>query len=298
MEGITKEMEHKKNPELKEEDLNYLKEWIKKQDHLPQNIPDNLLILFLHSCYYRLEPTKQTLDTYFTVRTHVTEFFINRSITRNDVSEAIKTAYILPLNGTTPAGYKVLLCRLLRTDPSLYVFADAMKVFTMITDVWLYLEGSAPGHVIVLDMAGVSFGHVTRLSLGVMKKILFYLQEAMPVRLKGFHYINIVPFMDTIMGMMKPFMKKELIDMLQFHPTGSETLFSSVPKDLLPNEYGGKGGSLQELQEKWVKNLESCSLWFEQDENLRVNESKRTGASKSASQLFGVEGSFKKLSID
>lgn len=30
-----KEEEFKKNPELKEEDLNHLKEWLSKQPHLP-----------------------------------------------------------------------------------------------------------------------------------------------------------------------------------------------------------------------------------------------------------------------
>ena len=34
----------------------------------------------------------------------------------------------------------------------------------------------------------------------------------MPIRLTGIHYVNTVPFINIIMNMMKPFMKKELMD--------------------------------------------------------------------------------------
>lgn len=37
----------------------------------------------------------------------------------------------------------------------------------------------------------------------------------MPVRIKGFHFINIVPFMDKLMSIIRPFMKKELLDVVK-----------------------------------------------------------------------------------
>lgn len=69
--------ELKKNPELKESDIKSLREWCEKQPHLPK-ITDSELALFLHSNYYRMEPTKTTIDTFYTARTHVPEFFSNR----------------------------------------------------------------------------------------------------------------------------------------------------------------------------------------------------------------------------
>lgn len=71
------EEEMKKNPELKNEDIQALRDWCQKQPHLPE-ITDSELVLFLHSNYYRLEPTKSTIDTFYSVRTHVPEFFSNR----------------------------------------------------------------------------------------------------------------------------------------------------------------------------------------------------------------------------
>ena len=77
---ITFEEELKKNPELKESDIQMLREWNDKQPHLPK-ISDTDLALFLHSNYYLMEPAKSTIDAYYTVRTHVPEFFSNRDIT-------------------------------------------------------------------------------------------------------------------------------------------------------------------------------------------------------------------------
>lgn len=81
--------------------------------------------------------------------------------------------------------------------------------------------------------------------------------------------------------------------------TTSDTLEKFIPLEVLPNEAGGQAGSLQELHNEEIKKLENNITWFQDDEaNHRVNESLRPGKAKTATDLFGVEGSFKKLEID
>ncbi|XP_034945203.1 alpha-tocopherol transfer protein-like [Chelonus insularis] len=294
----TVEEEKQKNPELKDSDIQMLREWCQKQPHLPK-ITDSELVLFLHSNYYRLEPTKTTIDTFYTCRTHVTEFFANRDPLGNkDLRRMFKTAAYMPLKGETPEGYKIIFARLIDYEPSAYVYNDAIKYWNMAMDLWMYTEGTMQGHIIVVDLAGLSFGHTTRLSPMGLKKFLFYLQDGLPVRLKGMHFTNSIPVMEIILNMMKPFMKKELMDILFVHST-LETVAKHFPIDLLPNESGGKGGSLMELHEAHLKRLESYRAWFlEEEANQRVNESLRPGKAKNITDLFGIEGSFKKIDID
>lgn len=72
-----------------------------------------------------------------------------------------------------------------------------------------------------------------------------------------------------------------------------------LPLEILPNEIGGKAGNYEDLFKQGLKKLEDNRLWFlEEEANCRVNEAKRPGKEKSATDLFGVEGSFKKLDID
>lgn len=298
MNGVSFEEELKKNPDLKKEDIQMLREWYNKQPHLPK-ITDSELALFLHSNYYRLEPTKATIDAYYTIRTHVPEFFSDRDpLGCKTLRKAFKTVSCQILNGTTKDGYKILYGCLIDTDPANYVYNDGMKYLNMLIDLWLLTEGTSSGHVILFDLKNVTFGHAGRLSPMGLKKYLYYLQEALPVRLKGLHFMNTSAVMDIILNMMKPFMKKELMDMLYMHAT-DESLAKHMPLSVLPNESGGKSGPLMELHRAELKKLEDHRDWFREEESTnRVNESLRIGKGKIDSDFFSVEGSFKKLDID
>lgn len=296
--GVSFKEELNKNPELKRDDVQMLREWCEKQPHLPK-ITESELALFLHSNYYRLEPTKSTIESYYTVRTHVPEFFSCRDpLGSKDLRRSFQTVSCMVLDGTTKDGYKIIYGRLIDFEPSNYVYNDGMKYLNMVIDLWLRDEGTMKGHVILFDTKNVSFGHVGRLSPMGLKKFLYYLQEALPVRLKGLHFMNTTAVMDVILSMMKPFIKKDLMEMLHMHST-LESLEKFIPLDVLPNESGGKAGPLMELHGIHLKKLEDNRDWFlEEERTKRVNESLRPGKGKTATDLFGVEGSFKKLEID
>ena len=48
----------------------------------------------------------------------------------------------------------------------------------------------------------------------------------------------------------------------------------------------------------WKKKVEDNREFLIQQENYRSDESKRPGKPKTCAELFGVEGSFRKLSVD
>ncbi|XP_039302240.1 alpha-tocopherol transfer protein-like [Solenopsis invicta] len=294
---ITLEEEIKKNPQLKLSDIQSLREWCEKQPHLPK-IEDSFLALFLHSNYYNIEPTKNTIENYYTTRTHLPEFFCNRDPLEEKRLQVFKVTAYSPLSGVTKEGYAMMYATFVDGDPSHFNLNAVVKYFFMLCDILFLTNGTNNGFVFIGNADKLSFGHVARISPLAAKKALYYVQEAMPVRLKEIHVINVPPAVELLMNIVKPFMKKEMIDMIHFH-SSLESLSKYIPIDALPNEMNGKGGSIQELAEIQVKRLEDYREWFLQDEATgRVNEALRIGKSKSANDLFGVEGNFRKLDID
>lgn len=133
----------------------------------------------------------------------------------------------------TPKNHKVMYVCLKDKDPANFRFTETLKLFTMYIDLWLLQEGTAPGHQIILDLDKMTLGHLSKLSIMAIKKFMYYLQvrikyedsrtkinryltfqEALPFRLTGVHVINVVPFIDKLMILVKPFMKKELLQVV------------------------------------------------------------------------------------
>jgi hypothetical protein len=52
------------------------------------------------------------------------------------------------------------------------------------------------------------------------------------------------------------------------------------------------------ITEQWMKKIESYRDWFKEQETVKADEAKRPGKPKTHDDLFGMEGSFKQLSID
>lgn len=82
------------------------------------------------------------------------------------------------------------------------------------------------------------------------------------------------------------------------HPN-VDSLAKHLDVSILPDEAGGKAGPMMDDWNKITKHLEDNRQFFiEEEATMRVNEALRQGKAKSASDLFGIEGSFKKLDID
>lgn len=76
----------------------------------------------------------------------------------------------------TPEGYCINYMKLVDCDPDHFHFINQLKQFDMLTMLHLSKCGPCNGYVLVLDMEGSVFGHLTKVNLIVVKKFLFYLQ--------------------------------------------------------------------------------------------------------------------------
>ena len=78
-----------------------------------------------------------------------------------------------------------------------------------------------------------------------------------------------------------------------------DSLYKHVPKNILPEEYGGDAGPISEIIKNWTAKFLEYRNYFIEDDTFGIDESKRTDKNnKTANDLQSMKGSFRKLEID
>ncbi|XP_076029003.1 alpha-tocopherol transfer protein-like isoform X3 [Oratosquilla oratoria] len=247
------------SPSRRQDDIEAIRQWLLKQPHITARLDDWTILRFLRGCKFSLERTKEKLDMFYTCRTAVPEWFKNR-----DPLDP-KTKQILDLGDL-----------MLEEDE----------------------QQTVAGFVQILDLADVTAAHGLQMSPALVKKAMTVWQDCYPTRPKGINYINTPPGFETIFNLFKSFMKEKMKKRVHVHGSDLESLYKQVPRDILPIEYGGTNGSVDDITRYWAKKVEDKRDWLLNDEKFCVNESKRLGKPKTSSDLFGLEGTFRKLEVD
>ncbi|CAH0758099.1 unnamed protein product [Diatraea saccharalis] len=204
-----------KSPEEIKDLLKQFREWINSDPQLPNDIEDRILTRFLHGCHYDLEKTKNAFKIFISVREQCPELLCDRDPLSPQVQKMftfLKQAQIMLSNNR-----KLWIWKL--DDPGLQnfdSFQDA-KMFFITTDMWLLFDDILEDEDILLtdtkDIISMKF-FFTKFSFSIARKMMRYQQEALPVRLKQIHVVNAPPFIDRIFSWLKPFLKKEITEMV------------------------------------------------------------------------------------
>ncbi|XP_063696841.1 clavesin-1-like [Culicoides brevitarsis] len=289
---------YKKIPELKESDVATIRDWMSKQPHLPE-LTDQEIANFLHARYFSIEATKKLIESNLTIRTHAKDLFENKDFMGDDI-QMIKDVIVgFPLPKLTPEGYTVIFWKIIDSDVSKYSLKSITRLSYYPHVAEMLEKGPTNGYVILIDMDGYSFKHLLRLNPTIVHQTTLFTQEGFQVRLKGIIFFNGVAFMDKVAAIIKPFLTKEYEELFKVY-SKVEDLAEFMPLEMLPCDYkGGKEDTMMNLWRKYLKYLEERRDFFlEESKTRKVNENLRQGKSILSNQLFGMEGSFKKLQID
>lgn len=163
---------------------------------------------------------------------------------------------MIPLPEFTSKNCRVLLVRLIDSDPESLVFDDALTVFTMMNDTMMKTPDNghlADGEVLIFDFKGFSAGHLTKLSISSIRCFIKYMIEAHPLRIKEVHLVNFSSWIEKVFLIAKPFLGAKALKYFHFHEPNSETLLKFFSKDILPDFLGGTAGSTEIAKQYWIK---------------------------------------------
>lgn len=249
-----------------QDDIKALKSWIKKSPHLHSiRQDDDYLTMFLRGCKFSLERTKEKLDFHHTVRGSLPTWFDNWDPRQQQLQTILKTGMYLPLRGYDKHGRGVVLMRNGASDPNTSKQEDEFKVSTMIME--RAFDGDAQasinGVVLIQDMAGMTASHALKMNPVVAKKAMTVWQDAYPTRPKALHFINMPPVIESVYKMFEGFQKEKMKARNHVHPKGDlSKMQEDVGLDILPKEYGGTNGTIAELTDYWVKEMDEKRDWL------------------------------------
>ncbi|XP_014288673.1 alpha-tocopherol transfer protein [Halyomorpha halys] len=277
----------------KKEDIQALRTWLEKQPHLPP-VSDEQLLVFLAACNFSLELSKKTIDINYTLRTKNPRMWKDRELDNpilNDIRDKIQIG-VLPHKKGHPA---IFMYKVLPMDASLYDVELILRIAYMVQDLSQLLEGPNPeGYIFIIDMANVTLGHILRNPLTLFATALKYAQEGSCCTIRGFHFMNSGPVLETFLNMLKPFINADVWKLIKAHEK-TTGLDKHLDLDEIPKDYHGTGPSIEELCKNYYNMIREYRPWFIYEETLRVDESKRPPDNKTAD---GLQGSFRKLDLD
>ncbi|XP_077292070.1 retinol-binding protein pinta-like [Arctopsyche grandis] len=283
------------------QDLQALKDWLAMQPHLNARTDDQWLIAFLRGCKHSLERSKEKLDMFYTLRTAAPEICQVKDPMDPKIQELLNIGAMLPLKKSSNYnGPQVIIVRPGLCDPNQFSILDSLKLNHMIFCILLMEDDQAvvAGQLHIADMTNVGMGHFTQMTPSIAKKVMMSGQDAMPFRLKGHHHFNSPQVLEKILNFFKNFVNENNQKRIFLHSGNIEAIYPFVPREILPAEYGGDAGPIDDLRDYWKKKLEDNRDWFLEEAKYKSDENIRLGKPKISEMLFGIAGSFRQLNVD
>lgn len=149
-----------------------------------------------------------------------------------------------------------------------------MKLYTMISDAAFVMPASelTVGEISIFDCNGFGARHFWKVltNYSALQLFLRYVQEAVPFVINQNHYVNCSPIMMKLLALIRPFVRKELFDVMHFHSNGFGTLYEHLPRGALPIEYGGHGGEIDDMYKRTLLVLERHNEYLKNDTNWQL----------------------------
>ncbi|KAJ8958465.1 hypothetical protein NQ318_002254 [Aromia moschata] len=232
---------------------------------------------------------------YYTIRTLLPELYENKHPLLPHMQWIANNVYIAPSPKLTEEGYRVTCIKLIDNNPQKFepydFFAHCFNILEVVLEEDLILAG-----IVVYDFKHMTTEHMLKITPICLKKVLLITEKVYRNKVKGIHYVNAPPFINRLVSIVKQLLKPKMAARLFVHDS-MDKLFDYIPKEVLPEDYGGDEMSLRKLNELWKQKLIEYKDRFDALEKMKVKEELRPTPLVN-DEVLGFHGNFKKLAVD
>ncbi|XP_078046881.1 alpha-tocopherol transfer protein-like isoform X1 [Augochlora pura] len=256
--------ELRESPELQKEAIEKLRELLKADTKLKVPLDnDPWLIRFLRPCKYYPESAQKLVQNYYNFKVKHENVYkgLKPSREKNIFEHNILT--VLP--NRDQHGRRILIIELGKKWKHnkcsldevfkgcvLYVEAAMLEPATQIA-----------GAVVIFDMDGLTLQQTWQFNPPFAKRILDWLQEAVPLRVKNIHIVNQPYVFNMVFALFKPFLKEKLKSRIIFHGTDRKSLHQYLSPKCLPDCYGGTLQIPRVTGPQWLELLLICDKEYD-----------------------------------
>ncbi|XP_046427083.1 alpha-tocopherol transfer protein-like isoform X1 [Neodiprion fabricii] len=119
------------------------------------------------------------------------------------------------------------------------------------------------GAVVIFDMDGLSLQQTWQFTPPFAKRIVDWLQDSVPLRIKNIHIVNQPYIFNVVFALFKPFLREKLKNRIIFHGTDRKSLHEHLSPKCLPECYGGNLQIPRVTGPQWLELLLMCDKEYE-----------------------------------
>lgn len=256
--------ELRETPEIQKQAIADLRELLKGEKDLKCPIEnDAWLVRFLRPCKYYPESALKLVKNYYSFKVKHSNVYdgLKPSNERNVFDHNILT--VLP--NRDQHGRRILIIELGKKWKHHEVCLD--EVFKGCV---LYLEAAmleptsqVAGAIVIFDMDGLSLQQTMQFTPPFAKRIVDWLQDAVPLRIKNIHIVNQPYIFNMVFALFKPFLREKLKSRIIFHGKDRKSLHKSISPKCLPDCYGGTISLPRVTGNQWYELLVMCDQEYD-----------------------------------
>ena len=133
-------------------------------------------------------------------------------------------------------------------------------------------ETQVTGAVVIFDMDGLSLQQTWQFTPQFAKRIVDFLQDAVPIRVKAIHIINQPKIFQVVFALFKPFLREKLRGRIIFHGTDRKSFHDHISPKCLPPCYGGSLDMPRVTGEHWYELLMQCDKEYDAINSFGYNK--------------------------
>jgi retinaldehyde-binding protein 1 len=251
------EKELRETPETKDQAIKELRELLQNAPDLRYNDDDEFLIIWLRACHFYPKSAFEKMKSTASFRKD------NAALVHGLIIEQLKEKFITGnivnvLKNCDQLGRRVLIVNCGELwNPSAIPADDVFRMLYMVhIPAQLEPETQVRGVVCIMDFDGLSMKQVKALSVSFSRRLLTFIQDAMPLRMKEVHFVKQPFIFKMVWSLFKPFVREKLNKRMHFHGSNMKTLHEYLSPEILPANYDGKQPAINYGGSEWLPALE------------------------------------------